>query len=86
MHSKKLSKPIIIIVIVIDVCNPLKNMCDFPFVLLSYLDLQAFLQQTSVNIQENVIPDSFRSMLFGGTFFTDSYGSWGVVRRGVASG
>ena len=50
-------------------CNPLKHMCDFPFVLLQYLDLQAFLQQTGIKVQENVIPDSFRSIVFGGFFF-----------------
>ena len=60
---------IIIIVILIDLCNPLKNMRDFPFVLSSYSDLQAFLLQTGVKIQENMIPDSFRSMLLGGFFF-----------------
>ena len=57
---------IIIIEILIDVCNPLKNMCDFSFVLLSYLDYLAFLLQTSVKMQESVISDSFRSMLLGG--------------------
>ena len=60
---------IIIIVILIDLCNPLESMCDFPFVLLSYLDLQAFLLQNGVKMQESVIPNSFRSMLFGGTLF-----------------
>jgi hypothetical protein len=44
-------------------------MCDFPFVLLQYLDLQAFLQQTGIKVQENVIPDSFSSIVFGGFFF-----------------
>ena len=57
-----------------DVCNPFKSMCDFPFVLLSYLDLQASLQQTGVKIQEYVIPDSFRSMFVGDFFLLDSYG------------
>ena len=65
---------ILIIVNFIDLCDPLKNMSGFPFVSLSYLDFQASLQQTGVKIQENVVPDSFRSMIIRGTFFLDSYG------------
>ena len=45
----------------------------FVFVLLSYLDLQAFVLQTGVEIQENVFPDSFRCMFV--FLFLDSYGS-----------
>ena len=65
----EMTKIIIIIVCFIIVYNHLKNMCDFPFVLLQYLDLQAFLQQTSIKVQENVIPDSFPSIVFGVFFF-----------------
>ena len=64
-----MTKIIIIIVFFVVFYNPSKNMCDFPFVLLQYLDLQAFLQQTGIKVQENVIPDSFPSIVFGGTFF-----------------
>ncbi len=60
---------IIIIFLSIVFYNPLKNMCDSPFVLLQYLDLQAFMQQTGIKVQENVIPDSFSSIVFGGLFF-----------------
>ena len=70
---------IIIIVILIDLFNPLKT-CVIPdLFLLSYLDLQAFLLQTGVKIQENVIPDSFRSMFFA-VFFPQI-----VMARGVSS-
>ena len=61
---------IIIIVILIDLCNPLKSMCDFPFVLLSSFDLKAFLLPTGIELQEHVIPDVFWSF-----FPPDSYGS-----------
>ena len=85
IHKVRNYKNVMKNIIFIDLWNPLQNVCDFPFVLLSYLDVQAFLLQTGVKIQDNVILDSFRSMRFGGVFFP-GYGSWGVVRCGVASG
>ena len=57
-----------IIVTLIDLCNPLKNMCDVPFVSLSYLDLQASLLQTGVKVQENVILDSFAACFLDDLF------------------
>ena len=43
--------------------------CDFAFVLMAHFHLQAFLLHTSIKVHENVIPDSFRSMFFGGFSF-----------------
>ena len=42
---------------------------DVPFVLMALLDLQGFPLQAGINVQENVILDSFRSMLIGGFAF-----------------